>query len=77
MSRARRKIREAVEVRGAKIVELTWRPVGQMVEMSGREGGWTLFAEWPDGTEDHALGYSWQDVVEWIESNWLFPEEGK
>jgi hypothetical protein len=69
-TRARRKIREAVEAKGAKVTDLTWEPIGQMVEMSGREGGWTVFAEWSDGREDHALGYSWQDVVEWVDHYW-------
>lgn len=60
---ARRKIREAAERHGLVIEEMDWQPIGAMVEMSGREGGWTVWFE--DG--GHALGYSADEVVEWIE----------
>lgn len=70
-SKQRRAIRLAIERRGGEVTEMHWRPIGQMVEMSGREGGWEVFARMPrkDGAgtfEDHFLGYSWGDVLDYI-----------
>lgn len=60
---ARRKIREAAERRGLVIAWMDYEPIGAMVEMSGREGGWDV--DFTVGT--HALGYNANDVVAWIE----------
>jgi hypothetical protein len=73
MTRARKAITDAVEAKGASVTLLEWQPIGGMVEMSGHDGGWTVEAEWPDGRADHALGYRWQDVCEWINENWPAP----
>lgn len=60
---ARRKIREAAERRGLVIEDMYWQPIGAMMEMSGREGGWTVFFK----SGGHALGHNAADVVDWIE----------
>lgn len=70
-TRARREIRGAVEAKGYVLVELTWEPIRNGAEMAGAEGGWTALAAPPGGSEnewtEHALGYRWQEVVDWIE----------
>jgi hypothetical protein len=63
----RRKIREAAEAEGLVIEDMDWQPIGAMIEMQGREGGWTVLFE----GGGHALGHCWQDVVEWIEKGWV------
>lgn len=60
---ARRKIRRAAEKRGLVIDWMEWQPIGAMMEMSGRDGGWSVFFK-PSG---HALGYNADDVADWIE----------
>jgi hypothetical protein len=62
-TRARRKIREAVERHGMAVDAMEYEPIGQMIEMSGREGGWTVFVK----GYGVALGYSWQEVIENID----------
>lgn len=45
-TRARRRIRLAIEAAGYQIdpdYGIEWQPIGGMVEMQGREGGWTVF----------------------------------
>lgn len=65
---ARRKIRVALEVLGATDIDILWEPIGQMIEMSGREGGWSVFAKFPGNASDqHYLGYSVDEVLDWIE----------
>lgn len=77
-TRARRRIREAVEARGGSVESMEWQPIGQMVEMQGREGGWTVFARMPRKDapgktfEDHFTGYSVDDVLGLIEL--MYPE---
>lgn len=66
MSRQREKIRKAAEAKGYSLVSADWQPIGQQVEMAGREGGWTVEAE-PD---ELAVGYSADDVVDWINEFW-------
>ena len=39
-TRARRRIREAVEARGYTLTRLTWEPWGAAAEKSGISGGW-------------------------------------
>lgn len=62
-TRAQRKIRKAVEAHGLVAEEIAWEPIGQMIEMSGREGGWTVYVK------DYgvATGYSTDDVIESID----------
>lgn len=62
-TRAQRKIRKAVEAHGLVAEEITWEPVGQMIEMQGREGGWYVYVK------DYgvATGYSTDDVIESID----------
>lgn len=70
-TRARRQIRIALEVLGATWISIRWEPVGQMIEMSGREGGWTVFARLPGVRyEVHFLGYSASEVLEQI-AEWI------
>lgn len=59
----RRKIREAAERHGLQVGEMEWEPIGGMIEMQGRSGGW--FVEIVD--YGHATGSSWQEVVEHID----------
>lgn len=67
-SRARRKIRQAVEARGYQLVELTWEPWGQAAEKEGIPGGWAGYVSPPPHvSEPHIMGLSWQEAVEWIE----------
>lgn len=68
---ARRKIRKAADKRGLKIAYMEWTPIGGMVEMSGRDGGWYVEFD-PEG---HALGYNADDVVDWIERGMADPNE--
>lgn len=65
---ARRRIRDSAARAGFTVEDMYWEPIGQMVEKSGRSGGWTVFLRDKDGGTDHALGYRWQDVVEFIEA---------
>lgn len=70
-TRARKRIRLALEGRGATDIVIRWEPVGQMVEMSGREGGWTVFCRMPsDRHEAHFLGYSVSEILDWIERDY-------
>jgi len=47
-----------------EVEDMEWEPVGQMIEMSGREGGWTVFVK------DYgvATGYSAADVISAIDT---------
>lgn len=65
MTKARTEITRAVEAKGYSDPFIEWEPIGQMVEMSGRSGGWSVFAG-----DQHALGYNWRDVVDFIEQYW-------
>jgi hypothetical protein len=67
MSRARQKIREAAERHGFTVAALEWTPIGQMIEMQGREGGWYVEVQTGPNHSGIATGYSWQDVVEQID----------
>jgi hypothetical protein len=64
-TRSQRTIRFAVERYGGELTRIEWQPIGQMIEMAGREGGWTVFARMPWG-EDHFLGYSTAGVIDSI-----------
>jgi hypothetical protein len=63
-TRARRQIRLALEELGATWISIRWEPIGQMVEMSGREGGWTVLALLPGVRHEEVfLGYSAGEVL--------------
>lgn len=64
-TRARRRIREAVEATGRTVDLIEWEPIHAGGEMQGAAGGWTVMAS-PD---EHALGYNLAEVLEWI-STW-------
>lgn len=69
-TRARRKIREAAEQHGFEIEQMDYEPIGQMIEMQGRAGGWYVHVK----DYGMATGYDWREVVETIHSNapmWL------
>lgn len=71
-SRARRRIRLAVEAIGWDVLEMEWEPWGQVVEKSGLEGGWTIKCRRrSDGVIDYAAGYSVDDVLRFLP---LLPE---
>lgn len=66
-TRARRKIREAVEARGWSIDVMRWEPIGAAAEMAGPSGGWYLEVRAASGGVDWVLGYSWQECLRWID----------
>lgn len=66
-SRARRKIRQAVEAKGWTITRFDWEPIRLGGEKEGPEGGWYLEVRAPSGGEDWVMGYSWQDSVKWVD----------
>lgn len=76
-SDARRRIREAVELFGYRLVSLEWEPVGRGAEMEGPSGGWLGYIERPDGQHLDAsdiMGYSADGVLDWID-NFVRPVE--
>lgn len=75
-SRARRRIRKAVELYGYRLDSLEWEPVGLGAEMEGPSGGWRGEITFPDGRspdmnagegECYVLGYSVDHVLDWID----------
>lgn len=77
-TKARRRIREAVESRGRSLVSLDWEPWGNGGEKSGITGGWfgTL-----DGYDDDPLcgrheimGLSVDETVAWVDEFIKAPE---
>ncbi len=74
-SRARRRIRQAVELYGYRLVRLDWEPVSAGAEKSGPDGGWFGEIERADGVVsdplsggDHAvLGYNVEHALDWID----------
>jgi hypothetical protein len=62
-TRARRRIREAAERHGLEVESAYWQPIGQMIEMQGHDGGWTVFIK----GYGVATGYSCDDVIESID----------
>jgi hypothetical protein len=74
-SRARRRIREAVERFGYQLVSLEWEPIGMGAEMCGPSGGWTGDIEGPEGIEYSAvMGYNVEHALDWID-DWVKPVE--
>lgn len=45
MTRARRKIRDIANAYEFTVEDIEWQPIGGMVEMSGRAGGWTVWTD--------------------------------
>ncbi len=81
-SLARRKIRQAVEAHGYRLVELTWEPWGAAAEKEGIPGGWEGWVDPVPTNSDvtslnsdaedtyrnpDIMGLSWQEAVEWVE----------
>lgn len=66
-TRARRKIRQAVEAKGWTITRMDWEPIRPGGEKEGPDGGWYVEVCAPSGGMDWVMGYSWQDAVEWAE----------
>lgn len=73
-TQARRKIRVALEVRGATVISIRWEPIGQMIEMSGREGGWDVWARMPGKSHEESFqGYALSDVLDGIDCAYPAP----
>jgi hypothetical protein len=73
MSRARDRIRRAVEAKGYRLTELTWEPWGRAVEKEGIPGGWEGYVEpQPEGLHGTpaVMGLSVDEALEWIR-DWL------
>lgn len=70
-SRARRRIRKAVESRGFKVLSMEYEPWYNAGEMSGITGGWTVLTDrpWEPNTNygDEACGLSVDEVLAWID----------
>jgi hypothetical protein len=66
-TRARRKIREAVEAKGWTLLRLVWEPISPGGEKEGLCGGWYGVCRAPSGGEDWVMGYNWRETVEWAE----------
>jgi hypothetical protein len=66
-SRARKKIRQAVEAKGYTITRFDWEPIRPGGEKEGLEGGWYLEVRAPSGGEDWVMGLNWRDAVEWAD----------
>lgn len=58
-SRTRQRIRRAAESVGREVDWMEWTPIGGMIEMQGRGGGWAVFLK--DGSV--VTGYSAEDVI--------------
>ncbi len=69
-TRARRKIRRAVEAKGYTLTELTWEPWGRAAEKEGIPGGWEGYVEpEPRGYPGvpAVMGLSVDEALEWID----------
>jgi len=77
-SRARRRIRKAVELFGFRLVSLEWEPITAGAEKSGPCGGWLGYIERQDGGMIDAhwtgspgrvgvAGYNVEHVLDWID----------
>lgn len=66
-SRARQRIRKAVESRGFKVLSMDWEPWGQAMEMSGVQGGWMVITDHPliphTNYGDEVCGLSVEEVL--------------
>lgn len=67
-TRARRRIRKAIEERGYTLTSLVWEPWRPGSEMEGMDGGWYGEVEPSDGLfMNHVMGLSVDEVLESIE----------
>src|SRR5678815_4529158 len=74
-TRARRRIREAVELYGYRLIRLDYEPMSAGAEKAGPDGGWFGEIERADGLKedplssgDHAvLGYNVEHALDWID----------
>ncbi len=77
-TRARRRIRQAVESRGYQVKELFWEPWSSAGEKSGIGGGWTVVVDRPylehSYPGDDLFGLSVEEVLADIDY-WLKPPE--
>jgi hypothetical protein len=77
-TRARRRIRLAVESRGYAVEELEWEPIYNGGEMCGWCGGWTLIMDRPHVPNcipaDDLYGFSVDELLAQIDY-WLKPDE--
>ncbi|KQR02497.1 hypothetical protein ASF72_10715 [Arthrobacter sp. Leaf141] len=77
-TRARRRIRKAVESRGYAVKELTWQPIYDAGEMSGLAGGWDLTVDRPYLANtfpgDDLGGLSVEELLASVDY-WLPPDE--
>lgn len=65
----------ALAAKGCRPTEITWEPIGPMVEMSGYSGGWLVLAEPMNPVvrdSRDALGYNTDEVIDYIER--YFPD---
>lgn len=66
-TRARRRIRKAVESRGYGVLDMEWEPIYHGGEMSGLSGGWTVTtdAAWIQNTNygNEFIGLSVEEVL--------------
>jgi len=69
-SRARRRIRRAVQAKGYELTELSWSPWGRAAEKEGIPGGWEGYVE-PKPSDLHGtpavMGLSVDEALDWIE----------
>jgi hypothetical protein len=77
-TRARRRIRKAVESRGYKVLNIEWEPIYQGGEMSGLSGGWTVTTDAPlkvhTNYGDEFIGLSVEEVLADIDCDlWRTP----
>lgn len=68
MSRNEKRIRNALAAKGIKVKSLKWTPVGQMMEMCGREGGWIL-------NDFNPIGLSTEAAIKLIGEPWFTAEK--
>lgn len=68
MSRNEKRIRDALAAKGIKVKSLTWTPIGQMMEMCGREGGWIL-------NDFNPIGLSTNAAIKLISESWFTAEK--
>lgn len=77
-TRARRRIREAVESRGYQVETLEWEPIYYAGEMEGDAGGWLVILDRPylERTRpgDELYGLSVEEVLAAVDY-WLPPAE--
>ena len=78
-TRARRRIRLAVESRGYTLTSLAWEPWGMAAEKEGVPGGWYGTLDRPTSAHDltpgEIMGLSVEETLAWIDE-FVPPPEG-